>query len=96
MATISPDATIAIIVVAVVVVVIIVIVVICCLCRKCDQCARWSRGKAMAREEAQQEQQRAEMQRGHDQTRIERETVRDQIRAKYNLNGGKPNVAVLS
>jgi hypothetical protein len=38
----------------------------------------------------------AERQREHDLVRTEREAVRDQIRAKYNLNGGKTNVAVIS
>jgi hypothetical protein len=38
----------------------------------------------------------AERQREHDQTRTEREVVRDQIRAKYNLNGGKTNLAVIT
>jgi hypothetical protein len=38
----------------------------------------------------------AERQREHDQVRIEHEAARDQIRAKYNLNGGKTNVAVIS
>jgi hypothetical protein len=50
----------------------------------------------MAREEAQQEQQMAERHREYDQARTEREAVREQIRAKYNLNGGKTNVAVVS
>ena len=35
-------------------------------------------------------------QREYDHERIEREAMRDQIRAKYNLNGDKSNVAVIS
>lgn len=49
----------------------------------------------MAREEAKHDEQLAERHRQYDQTRIEREAVRDQIRAKYNLGGGNTNIAVV-
>ncbi len=38
----------------------------------------------------------AETKREYDQARTEREAVRDQIRAKYNLNGGQTDIAVVS
>ncbi|CAF0848030.1 unnamed protein product [Adineta ricciae] len=95
MVTLGTDVIIALIVVAVVVV-IIVVVIVCCLCRKCEQCARWTRRKADAREDARHEQQLEERRRVHDQVRTEREAAREQIRVKYNLNGGQTNLAVVS
>ncbi|CAF2375317.1 unnamed protein product [Rotaria sp. Silwood2] len=95
MVTLSPDALIAIIVIAVVVVVIIVIILICCLCRQCEQCAKWSRRKAYAREEAEHERQKTEKRHQFDQAETERQAIRDQIRAKYNLNDGRSNAAVI-
>ncbi|CAF0848009.1 unnamed protein product [Adineta ricciae] len=96
MVTLGTDVIIALIVVAVVVVIIVVVIVVCCLCRKCEQCARWTRRKADAREDARHEQQLEERRRVHDQVRTEREAAREQIRVKYNLNGGQTNLAVVS
>ncbi|CAF1155857.1 unnamed protein product [Rotaria magnacalcarata] len=95
MVALGSDALIAIVVIIVIIVVIVVIVLICCLCRKCNQCARWSRRKAYAREDEQHERQKTERKRQFDEAQVEREEVRNQIRAKYNLNNGKMNVAVI-
>lgn len=57
------------------------------MCRKCDQCARWSRRKAYAKEEAKLAAEREVKTREYDAAHQEREAARNQIRAKYNLNG---------
>ena len=57
------------------------------MCRKCEQCAKFSRRKALAREEAEHDRQIAEHHRHHDEVHQEREKARNEIRAKYNLNG---------
>jgi hypothetical protein len=69
---------------------------LCCICRQCELCVNWTQRKSYARDDAKREAQREETTRQYDQARTEREIVRDEIRAKYNLKGGKTDIAVIS
>ncbi len=67
----------------------------CWLCYKCEQCARWSRRTAVTRAEVAHERVLTESRREFDEIRQQHDTVRDQIRVKYNLTGGNSDAAVI-
>ncbi|CAF0720758.1 unnamed protein product [Rotaria sordida] len=95
MGQISSTAIIILVVIAVVIVIIVLSLLICCLCKKCDQCARWSRGRAIEREETARDREIAESRRHFNEIRQQQDLVHDQLRVKYNLNGGDSKTVIV-
>ena len=67
---------------------------VCCLCRKCDQCGRWSRQKAITRDDLRRDRELAENRREFDEIRQQHDAIRDQLRMKYNLNVANSDIRV--
>ncbi|CAF3323897.1 unnamed protein product [Rotaria socialis] len=88
MVVLTTDVIVTLAVIGVVLILILLILLICCLCRKCDQCARWSRRTANKREEDTKDREITESRREFDQIRQQHNEIGDQLRVKYNLNGG--------
>ncbi|CAF1537734.1 unnamed protein product [Rotaria magnacalcarata] len=88
MVVLTTDVIVTLAVIGVVLILILLILLICCLCRKCDQCARWSRRTANKKEEDTKDREIAESRREFDQIRQQHNETGDQLRVKYNLNGG--------
>ncbi|UJR35551.1 hypothetical protein I4U23_028304 [Adineta vaga] len=95
MVVLTTEVIVTLAVIAVVLALILILLLVCCLCRKCDQCARWSRQTADRREDANRTAEIAESRREFNEIRQQHETVRDQLRVKYNLNGDNSNAEVL-
>ncbi|CAF2392330.1 unnamed protein product [Rotaria sp. Silwood2] len=96
MVVLTTDVIVALSVVAAVIVLILLIILIVCLCRQCDRCARWSRQKAVTREETVRDKEFAESRRQFDEIRQQHNEVRDQLRVKYNLNDGDSRTVIVS